>query len=458
MPKLASAVACLVAIYPLAMLACIESLSYGLLVPVLPITTTEYFARKANHGVPIDCVRNHTASVCIAGSRQANLWSSATSSAGSIVSFLLAPLVGQSSDIYGRKPFIVLAQVLHVVYPFTVLLFNDYNQDILIYFITKFVYNAYLSGSVFAACVADVIAPQNRATAFGALFAVGSLSYSLAIALTQHLSTYQILVTSCGFYVLRLIWSLACISETLPKRVAKHASTTASLNPFVAMGILLQTPLFRGLSIIIALSTFVSSGLMSYRTFYFNNVLGFDKNGIATFMLLVGVSSMVAQGVLLQPLLSVLREKGVLVLSLLAYTGMAALYLVSLLTHDAAWIFVCAVLSGLGDIGFAAISSLKSIHVSAQDQGHVQGAVYGVRAFATALGPLAYSTLYATLSTKSESEQAVPFLLSLVLYAASVLVACKLRVGATPTFLDTESSTEDEAGRVPLLFDEELAP
>lgn len=74
----------------------------------------------------------------------------------------------------------MLAQVLHVVYPFTVLLFNDYNQDILIYFITKFVYNAYLyvalarlsvvyqcvlrSGSVFAACVADVIAPQNRAT------------------------------------------------------------------------------------------------------------------------------------------------------------------------------------------------------------------------------------------------------------------------------------------------------
>ena len=36
------------------------------------------------------------------------------------------------------------------------------------------------------------------------------------------------------------------------------------------MGILLQTPLFRGLSLIIALSTFVSSGLMSYRTFYFN--------------------------------------------------------------------------------------------------------------------------------------------------------------------------------------------
>ncbi|OQR98350.1 Major Facilitator Superfamily (MFS) [Achlya hypogyna] len=460
MPKLASAAACLAAIYPLALLACLESLSYGLLVPVLPITTTEYFARKYNHGVPIDCVVNATSAACVSGSHQANLWSSATSSAGSIVSFLIAPLVGQGSDVYGRKPFIVLAQVLHVVYPFTVLLFNDYNQDISIYFVTKFIYNAYLSGSVFAACVADVIPPHDRATGtsvtraaltafpFGALFAVGSVSFSVAIALTQHLSTFQILATSCAFYLLRLAWSVFCLAETLPPVGRADKSPAPSLNPFVALSILGQSALFRRLSVVVALSTFVSSGVMNYRLYFFNTVLGFGKEAIATFMLLVGISSMVSQGVLLQPLLRCVREKGVLVLSLLAYALMAALYLVALYSHAPAVVFACGVFSGLGDIGFAAISSLKSIHCSDAEQGRVQGAVYGVRAFATALGPLVFASLYATLS-HSTAAQSVPFWLALVLYGASAVVACRLSVAAPP-------AVPESPGRTPLLFDEEM--
>ncbi|OQR88643.1 Major Facilitator Superfamily (MFS), partial [Thraustotheca clavata] len=374
-----------------------------------------------------------------------NLWSSATTAAGSIVSFLIAPLVGQGSDAYGRKPFIVLAQLLHVVYPFTVLMFNNYDQDIRIYFVVKFVYNAYLSGSLLAACVADVIAPINRATAFGALFAVGSVSFSIAIALTQHLNTYQILVTSSGFYILRLIWSIFCVPETLPIASRSHEEAWTSLNPIVAMSILLKTSLFRRLSIVIALSNFVSSGIMSFRLFFFNNVLGFNKDDIATFMLLVGISSMVSQGILLHPLKHCFQDKGVLVLSLLSYTAMAGSYLIALVFHQVSWIFVCGVLSGLGDIGFAAISSLKSIHCTDKEQGRVQGAVYGIRAFASALGPLAYSSLYATISPKDTGCQSIPFILSLVLYAASMGVAAYVPV--TIAITDT--------GLAPLLEEEE---
>ncbi|RLO10989.1 hypothetical protein DYB28_013134, partial [Aphanomyces astaci] len=234
------------------------------------------------------------------------------------------------------------------VYPFTIMLFCIYNHDIHIYFIVKFVYNSFLTGSVVAASVADTISPHNRTTgtylhlslathssclAYGGLFAIQSVFFSLAIALTEYLNT--------------------------------------------------------------------------------------DEN--ASFLLAVGISSMLSQGILLPLLIRLVREKGVVAISMLSYAVMSGLYLVVLATHSKLVVLAVAVCSGLGDIGFAAISSLKSTHVSEQEQGRVQGALYAVRALASAIGPLAYSALYSAGQGKG-----APFELSLALYAVATAVSCFL--------------------------------
>ncbi|ETV81997.1 hypothetical protein H257_05526 [Aphanomyces astaci] len=407
------------AIFPLLFLTILESLSYGLLVPVLPIATTEYFAREHNNGVPIDCVKFSNVTACVQGSKEANIWSSATSSLGSLISFIITPLVGQGSDIYGRKPFLVAAQVLHVVYPFTIMLFCIYNHDIHIYFIVKFVYNSFLTGSVVAASVADTISPHNRTTAYGGLFAIQSVFFSLAIALTEYLNTFTILVLSAVFYILRVLWCVLAFNETLS--MSCRAPSYTGINPFRAMTILLKTSLFRRLSVVIALSTFAGAGLMSFRLFFFNTDLGFNKDENASFLLAVGISSMLSQGILLPLLIRLVREKGVVAISMLSYAVMSGLYLVVLATHSKLVVLVVAVCSGLGDIGFAAISSLKSTHVSEQEQGRVQGALYAVRALASAIGPLAYSALYSAGQGKG-----APFELSLALYAVATAVSCFL--------------------------------
>ncbi|RQM29167.1 hypothetical protein B5M09_006196 [Aphanomyces astaci] len=303
------------AIFPLLFLTILESLSYGLLVPVLPIATTE----------------------------------------------------------------VIHPQVLHVVYPFTIMLFCIYNHDIHIYFIVKFVYNSFLTGSVVAASVADTISPHNRTTgtylhlslathssclAYGGLFAIQSVFFSLAIALTEYLNTFTILVLSAVFYILRVLWCVLAFNETLS--MSCRAPSYTGINPFRAMTILLKTSLFRRLSVVIALSTFAGAGLMSFRLFFFNTDLGFNKDENASFLLAVGISSMLSQGILLPLLIRLVREKGVVAISMLSYAVMSGLYLVVLATHSKLVVLVVAVCSGLGDIGFAAISSLKSTHVSEQ--------------------------------------------------------------------------------------------
>ncbi|ETV96171.1 hypothetical protein H310_10371 [Aphanomyces invadans] len=450
------------AIYPLVFLTILESLSYGLLVPVLPIATTEYFAKKHNNGIPIDCVKFSNATACVQGSAEANLWSSATSSLGSLVSFILTPLMGQGSDIYGRKPFLVAAQVLHVVYPFTIMLFTVFNHNILVYFIVKFVYNSFLTGSVVAASVADTISPENRTTAYGGLFAIQSVFFSLAIALTEHFNTYMILLLSCGFYILRVLWCVFVYKETLS--MSCRAPSYTGINPFRAMTILLKTSLFRRLSIVIALSTFVSAGLMSFRLYFFNTELGFNKNDNAAFLLVVGVASMLSQGLFLHPLIRFVRERGVVVISMASYAVMSGLYLVVLSTRSKVVVFIVAACSGFGDIGFAAISSLKSTHVSEQEQGRVQGALYAVRALASATGPLAYSALYSASQGGSVASESSPFILSLALYVVATGVSCLLsksssdrsdhRISAAA--LDVSVDSPHHGPMAPLLSSEDI--
>lgn len=64
------------------------------------------------------------------------------------------------------------------------------------------------------------------------------------------------------------------------------------------------------------------------------------------------------------------------------------------------WQAIAAVsLSSFAGVSFPAISSLKSTHASADQQGLVQGALAGIRAVASGLGPLGLAQLFAMSTT-----------------------------------------------------------
>ncbi|RHY33177.1 hypothetical protein DYB32_001808 [Aphanomyces invadans] len=290
-----------------------------------------------------------------------------------------------------------------------------------------------------------------------------SLSYGLLVPVLPIATTeYMILLLSCGFYILRVLWCVFVYKETLS--MSCRAPSYTGINPFRAMTILLKTSLFRRLSIVIALSTFVSAGLMSFRLYFFNTELGFNKNDNAAFLLVVGVASMLSQGLFLHPLIRFVRERGVVVISMASYAVMSGLYLVVLSTRSKVVVFIVAACSGFGDIGFAAISSLKSTHVSEQEQGRVQGALYAVRALASATGPLAYSVLYSASQGGSVASESSPFILSLALYVVATGVSCLLsksssdrsdhRISAAA--LDVSVDSPHHGPMAPLLSSEDI--
>ncbi|KAF4031865.1 hypothetical protein GN244_ATG16269 [Phytophthora infestans] len=84
--------------------------------------------------------------------------------------FFLSPMLGQASDIYGRKRFLVLSQIARVGLPFSVMYFMQPQGSITPYFVLRLIDNAFETGGVMNAA-ADVVSPDYRVTAFGLLSA-----------------------------------------------------------------------------------------------------------------------------------------------------------------------------------------------------------------------------------------------------------------------------------------------
>jgi hypothetical protein len=64
-------------------------------------------------------------------------------------------------------------------------------------------------------------------------------------------------------------------------------------------------------------------------------------------------------------------------------------------------------LGSLAGVSFPAISSIKSTHSRPDQQGLVQGALAGIRALATGLGPLAFAQLFSSCTKTSAGEGAI---------------------------------------------------
>ncbi|GMF30970.1 unnamed protein product [Phytophthora lilii] len=69
--------------------------------------------------------------------------------------------------------------------------------------------------------------------------------------------------------------------------------------------------------------------------------------------------------------------------------------------------------------------------VKLQEQGRLQGAVYGARSVFDALGPIIFSSLYAAMTRQSIWSQALPYVVASVIFLVGIAVAFALPVGKT---------------------------
>ncbi|KAG7382802.1 Hippocampus abundant transcript 1 protein [Phytophthora pseudosyringae] len=416
----------------------LSTAAFGFMSPILSIVMTEYFARlHRDGGSPIDCGANPHDEACTAGSRQAAWLSSVFSAVGCVGNLILSPMLGQASDVYGRKPFLVLSQTLRLGVPFSVMYFMQPGGSITPYFVLRLVDSGVGTAGVMSAAVADIVAPEDRAAAFGILFASLSVGFCASAFVAPFFSREHILQIAAVLFVLRVLWAIFLLPETLPIRTRMSKARWVVENPVSSMAILFRDQLFMRLTCLIALTSFVMNGVFQIQSFFLNvspahTVVGFDVKDFGFLMLIGGVSALLGQIVLLKPLVSCVREKGVIVIALVASTIGTCCFAVTAYYPRKWLVYAMSVPGCISDLSFPAISALKSINASEKEQGRLQGAIYGARSIFEALGPVVFASLYASMTRQSLWSQALPFVVASLIYFVGVGVALSLPAGRTP--------------------------
>lgn len=159
---------------------------FAVMSPYLPSLLTDFFASKIN-GSSIRCEEfpaNKLPDPCIEGSVVNVQWSSITSFfTNSIIIFLCAPMTGVWSDMIGRKPFLIISQILSINSKVIVLLHVFSGASLYTYYPVELINGAVSPIVVTLAAIADVVPAQHRA----AMFSITLGSFSVGIAFTPKL-------------------------------------------------------------------------------------------------------------------------------------------------------------------------------------------------------------------------------------------------------------------------------
>ena len=403
------------------------------LVPVLPSLLADDFATaRLDNGTALHCGDYEPSAApeaCVLAHGDVVAWSTTSGFVqNAVFSILVSPALGAWSDVHGRRPVILLSQLLSVA-PIVVLILHLSGVTRLCWIYA--VQAVTQSVSVIApslAYMSDRIDRDDRAAAFGLIIA----SFSVAILIGPPIGALLPLHVVPYATLLMLAAAIVGTALFLPESI-RSADVDGGLNPgthrtsssmkagFVnALQILRRSPLFVKLTTILVITAATGEALQDMLIQYLQLQLGFTPADTSIMFMALGAGALLVQGVLLHILLKWLGETRLLLVGLVV-GGLQQLLLV---LATSKWQAISAVaLGSLSSVTFPTISGIKANNSSSQEQGAVQGALYGARALASGVGPLLFGLIFRLFV---DEHPGLPFLLGSVLLMGAALIAWTL--------------------------------
>jgi DHA1 family tetracycline resistance protein-like MFS transporter len=307
----------------------------------------------------------------------------------SLCQFIAAPILGNLSDTYGRRPillysqfgsflgFILLGLAIHLPHPLVWL------------FVGRMIDG--LSGgnlTVAQAYISDITEPQERAKIFGMIIGVSfGLGFTIGPGLGAIISSrfgYDITAYLAAFFSLSsIIATFFLLPET------QHQRDEARLR-----GLAMYTRIVDYLRIVelrplLAVFFFLSLPFTIYTTMFplfAKNQLGFDVRHAGYFLALVGLLGVIWQGGLIGPIVRRFGEHKSLMIGLVA--SAAGLYYV--VAVDVWWklIFVAILFSFGHSVSRPSLTSLIAQAAPSDRRGGVFGAMTSIESMTRIIGPL----------------------------------------------------------------------
>lgn len=352
----------------------IDMLGFGIVIPVLP-----GLIMHLAH-VPISVAAGYAG------------WLSA---GYAMMQFVCAPVIGNLSDRFGRRPVMLMA-ILALGLDYLLQWWAPVFGWLIVGRLLAGVTGASFSAAY--AYIADITPPEKRAASFGLVGLAFGVGFVIGPALGGMLGSIEPRLPFLAAAVLALInfaFGLVFVKESLAPENRRpfdwrRANALSSLRALRGQS---ETVLWFVAALgVWQLSHIVYPAVWSYMAIA---AYGFSARQVGLALAMVGLSSAMVQGLGLRRVLPLLGERRAVMLGVAGLAAATVLYISATQT----WMVYLAIAVGSLE-GFvqASISGLNSQAVDARSQGELQGAAQSVGSIAQIVGPPLYAQTLAHCS------------------------------------------------------------
>ncbi|HCL05089.1 MAG TPA: tetracycline resistance MFS efflux pump [Chitinophagaceae bacterium] len=340
-----------------------------------------------------------------------------------ITQFVFAPVLGNLSDKYGRRP-VLLFSLLGFGIDY---LFLSFAPTIGWLFVGRVI--AGITGASFttaSAYIADISTNENRAQNFGmigAAFGLGFILGPMIGGLLGELGPRVPFFVAAGLALLNCAYGYFVLPESLDKE-HRRAFEWRRANPIGSLLQLKKYPAVSGLIISMILIYIAGHSVQSNWSFFNIERFNWSPKMIGISLGIVGLLVGGVQGGLVRVVNPKIGNEKSIYLGL----GLYALGLLLFAFATQGWMmFVFLIPYCLGGIAGPALQSIISGHVPPNEQGELQGALTSLMSATSIIGPPLMTNLFAYF-TKEEAPVYFPgaaFFLGALLMIASTYYAYK---------------------------------
>jgi DHA1 family tetracycline resistance protein-like MFS transporter len=335
--------------------------------------------------------------------------------------FICAPILGNLSDKYGRRPVLLFS-----LFGFGIdYIFLALAPSIGWLFIGRII--AGITGASFttaAAYVADISTPDKRAQNFGmigAAFGIGFIIGPLIGGILGQFGPRVPFIAAAILTLLNWLYGFFVLPESLPKE-NRRAFEWKRANPLGSLIQLRKYPAVAGLIISLTLVYIGAHAVQSTWSYYNIGKFNWDEKMVGYSLAFVGFMIALVQGGLIRLVIPKIGQEKSLYIGLFLYSiGM----LLFAFASEGWMMFVFSAVYCLGGIAGPAIQGIISSHVPSNEQGELQGALTSLMSATSIIGPLLMTNLFSYFTRPSAPVHfpGAPFLMAAVLFLTSTILS-----------------------------------
>ena len=348
-------------------------------------------------------------------------WAGILMTAYAIMQFLFAPLLGNLSDKYGRRP-VLLFSLFGFGLDYLLVAFAP---TIWWLFVGRVI--AGITGASFStasAYIADISLPEKRAQNFGMIGAAFGLGFIIGPLIGGLLGSFGPRIpffAAAGLSLANWLYGYFVLPESLPKE-NRRAFEWKKAIPGLSLKQLTKYPAISGLVISLTLVYIGAHAVQSTWSFYTIGKFQWTEQMVGYSLAFIGLMIALVQGGLIRYVIPKIGQEKSLYIGLFLYSLGVMLFAFAANT----WMmFAFCVVYCLGGIAGPAIQGIISSHVPANEQGELQGSLTSLMSLTTIFGPLLMTSLYSFFTKPGAPVYfpGAPFLMGALLFIISSLLA-----------------------------------